>query len=127
MNTSSFQLFMKDMDQPSLQVLQGKEAEMDRKSDPQHKLGPALSDLWKGVRTSMSGESFISSSTKVSESQDKVGMEGGWTDDEDGDLEEFYLSDDDDESVAGSVAGEDLELTTDKELNGDYRSGILNK
>lgn len=93
MHTSSFQLHSRmDASQADLHTADS----IERKHDPTHQLNPTLSDLWRGVRLSLSSESFISSSTKVSEFHDGVPLESGWTDQE---LSEYdALSESDEET-----------------------------
>lgn len=96
MITSSFEMLAKMAhSSPSLDVVSS-DSEL-RRRDYTHQLAPKLSDLWKGVKASLSGESFISSSTKVSQTQDSVALEGGWSDDDDDDP---LLSDSDDDGVS---------------------------
>lgn len=95
MNTSSFDIMAKKLgSSPSLHIIDAG----DRRPDAYHKLAPTLDELWKNVRISMSSESFISSSTKNSETQDLVPLECGWSSDDDDDLQAL-LSDEDDESA----------------------------
>jgi hypothetical protein len=96
MNTSSFDFFGKHMTNAEEQH----DVAMDeKKKDKGHKLAPTLSDLWQKVRISMSTESFISSSTKVSEPHDNVLLEMGWSDSE---IEESSESDIEVEPILGS-------------------------
>jgi len=85
MNTSSFDFIGKLNAINSTQQFRSD----DRNNLAEHNLAPALSDLWKDVRISMSTESFISSSTKISEPHGNVPLEAGWSDQEEDELSDF--------------------------------------
>ncbi|CAL8072950.1 unnamed protein product [Orchesella dallaii] len=75
-NTSSFDFFGKFT--AAIRDRHDMEAGGEQKEKKLTVEAQKLSDIWKDVRISMSSESFISSSTKISEPASVVQMETGW-------------------------------------------------